>query len=144
MKSSKNKNILIFILIAITAMVSSLLTTIVLSAIGSKGKEPLPQKIIQSKISPDGKATAILFEDDTGESWNLLGSDLRNYLGLKRNGVTYIIARDLTEGSGTYEGGVFGINWLNNHQIFIERIIGDQQNDIIFDINQENWISIKK
>lgn len=111
---------------------------------GRDGKEPLPQKIIQKEISPDGKTEALLFEDDTGESMNFLGSHSRNYLGLKRNNITYIISRDLTEGSGSYEGGVLGIRWIDDHQILIERVIGDQQKDIIFDINQENWLDYNK
>ncbi len=57
-------------------------------------------------MSPDKATTALLFNDTTGESMNFLGSDERNYLGLKKNNVTYIIARDLTEGFGTHEGGV--------------------------------------
>ena len=116
------------------------MTFIIMSFSGSEGKEPLPHKIIQTEVSPNGEVTALLFEDSTGESMNFLGSDSRNYLGIKKNDITYIISRDLTEGFGTYEGGVFNIKWLNDQQIFIERIIGDQQKNIILDIRENRWL----
>ena len=139
-KQSKGIILLIILTIIISGTLSCLMTFIIMSFSGSEGKEPLPHKIIQTELSPNGEVTALLFEDSTGESMNFLGSDSRNYLGIKKNEVIYIISRDLTEGFGSYEGGVFSIKWLNNQQIYIERIIGDQQKNIIFDIHENRWL----
>lgn len=139
-KQSKGIILLIILTIIISGTLSCLMTFIIMSFSGSEGKEPLPHKIIQTELSPNGEVTALLFEDSTGESMNFLGSDSRNYLGIKKNEVIYIISRDLTEGFGSYKGGVFSIKWLNNQQIYIERIIGDQQKNIIFDIHENRWL----
>lgn len=138
------KKILIIFIVLLAMTVSSGLTVIILSFGGSEGKEPLPQKVVQSQISPDGTIKALLFYAHTGESWDILGTGERNYLGLERKGVIYIIARDLTEGFGTYEGGVLGIKWLNNDQILVERIISDRRDDIIFDLVKNEWKTLKQ
>ena len=139
-KQSKGIILLVILAVIISGTLSCFMTFIIMSFSGSEGKEPLPHKIIQTEVSPNGEVTALLFEDSTGESMNFLGSDSRNYLGIKKNDITYIISRDLTEGFGTYEGGVFNIKWLNDQQIFIERIIGDQQKNIILDIRENRWL----
>ena len=138
------KKILIIIIILLAMTVSSGLTVIILSFGGSEGKEPLPQEVVQSQISPDGTIIALLFYAHTGGSWDILGTGERNYLGLERKGIIYIIARDLTEGFGTYEGGVLGIKWLNNDQILVERIISDHRDDIIFDLVENDWKTLKQ
>ena len=143
-KQSKSVGGLIILAVIISGTLSCILTIVIMTFSGSEGKEPLPHQIIQTVISPDGKITALLFKDDTGESMNFLGSDSRNYLGIKKNSVTYIISRDLTEGFGSYEGGVFNIKWLNDQLIFIERVISDQQKNIIFDISEDKWIENDK
>ena len=137
---SKGIGCLMILAVFVSGTFSCILTIVIMTFSGSEGKEPLPQQIIQTAISPDGRVTALLFEDNTGESMNLLGSDNRSYLGLIKNNITYIISRDLTESFGSYEGGVFNIKWLNDHQIFIERVISDQQKNIIFDINEDKWL----
>jgi hypothetical protein len=139
-KQSKKIILLIVLAVIITGTLTWFITFIAMTFSGSEVKEPLPQKVIQTEVSPNGKVAALLFEDNTGESMNFLGSDSRIFLGIKKNDVTYIISRDLTEGFGTYEGGVFNIKWLNDQQIFIERIIGDQQKNIIFDVIENRWI----
>lgn len=139
-KQSKSIILLVILAVIISGALSCFMTYIFMSFSGSERKEPLPQEIIQKEVSPNGKVIALLYEDSTGESMNFLGSDNRNYLGIKKNDITYIISRDLTEGFGTYEGGVFNIRWLNNQQILIERIIGDHQKNIIFDIQENRWL----
>lgn len=138
-KQSKRIILLVILAVIISGALSWFMTYIFMSFSGSERKEPLPQKIIQKEVSPNGKVTALLYEDSTGESMDFLGSDSRYYLGIKKNDITYIISRDLTEGFGTYEGGVFNIRWLNNQQIFIERIISDHQKNIILDIHENRW-----
>ena len=83
-KQSKGVILLIILAVIISGTLSWFMTFTVMSFSGCEGKEPLPKKIIQTEVSPNGQVTAILFEDSTGESMNFLGSDSRNYLGIKK------------------------------------------------------------
>ena len=141
--SQKSKLSLTIIILAVAAL-SSGLTEGIVSFIGREGKEPLPHRVVRSQPSPDGTTIALLFHVDTGDPWDFLGAGQRYYLGLRKKGVTYIISRDLTEGGGIYEGGVYDLRWLNDDQILLERIISDRREDIIFDLAEEQWKAVGK
>jgi hypothetical protein len=92
-KQSKGIFLIIILAIIISGTLSWFITFIAMTFSGSEGKEPLPQKIIQTEISPNGKVSALLYEASTGESMNYLGSDIRYYLGIKKNDIIFIISR---------------------------------------------------
>ena len=64
---------------------------------------------------------------------NFLTPD-RWILGLSNESTDWFISRELGEGKGTYEGGVFDIKWISNDQILIDRRIDDQEADLIFNV----------
>lgn len=143
--SRSKKNILsMTILILAVAAFSSGLTAGIMSFVGRDAKEPLPNRVVRSQPSPDGTTIALLFHGDTDDPWDFLGAGQRYYLGFRKKGVTYIISRDLTEGGGIYEGGVYDLRWLNDDQILLERIISDRREDIIFDLAEEEWKAVDK
>ncbi len=109
--------------------------------IGTEGREPIPKEILIKKTSPDGNLEALILTGDTGDSWDLLGAGHRAYLAIVKNNTTLILDRDLTEGMGTYEGGIMNIAWLNNNEILIERYISDRQDNIIFNYKTIEWKS---
>ena len=127
-----------YILVLIIAAISSGITA-VLIYMGTKGRKPIPKNIIISKVSPDKKITALIFQYHTGESFDLLGAGNRFYLGFKINDITCIIDRDLSEGMGSYEGGISDIIWLNKTELLIQRSVADKQSDLIFDLKEFQW-----
>ena len=139
MTTHQKRILRIIVLVGSTAICSSGITAFIMVFRATEGKEPIPHEIIQAELSPDGQTTAMLFSAHTGETWDILGAGRRVYLGIKIEEITYIIDRDLTEGFGTYEGGVGEIHWLNDHQVFVERIIADQPQDLIFDVYAHVW-----
>ncbi len=138
-----NKKYITPLLILFTAIITALLTYMITDFIGTEGKEPIPKEILFKKISPNGKLEALIFAGDTGESWDLLGAGHRAYLAIVKNNTTMIINRDLTEGMGTYEGGIMNIEWLNNEEILIERYISDRQDNIVYNCDKIEWKSQK-
>ena len=108
------------------------------------GSEILPTKIILEKISPNGKVTAQIIEGEKIQGFNALGSNTRFYLSLQYPNSRHLILRDLSEGFGSYEGGVLGLKWLNSSLVYIERMVSDQQADIIYDLSINAWQDVKK
>ena len=47
--------------------------------------------------------------------------------------------RDLSEGSGSYEGGVLGLKWLDSNRVYIDRVVSDQRNDLIYNLSKNEW-----
>jgi hypothetical protein len=127
----------IFLILIIAALSSGI--TAVLIYIGAKGSEPIPKNIIMSKVSPDRKITALIFQSHTRELLDVLGAGYRFYLGFRQNNITYIIDRDLSEGMGSYEGGISDIIWLNKTQLLIQTSVADRQSDLIFDLKEFQW-----
>lgn len=103
----------------------------------------LPTKIIYKQKSPDQKIIAEILEGKAIEGFNPLGSDVRFYLTLKYQNSSHLIIRELSEGFGTYEGGVFGVKWLDENRVYIERAVGDQKADLIYDITKHEWQDVK-
>jgi hypothetical protein len=108
------------------------------------GSEILPRDIIMEQKSPDKKITAQIIEGEKIEGFNPLGSNKRFYLALQYPDSRHLILRDLSEGFGSYEGGVSGLKWLNSSRIYIERIVSDHQADIIYDLSINAWQDVKK
>ena len=95
------------------------------------GSEILPTTITMEKLSPNEKVMAQIIEGEKIEGFNVLGSNKRFYLALQYPDSRHLILRDLSEGFGSYEGGVLGLKWLNSSLVYIERMVSDQQADII-------------
>jgi hypothetical protein len=104
----------------------------------------LPTTIILEKLSPNKKVMAQILEGEKIEGFNPLGSNKRFYLTLQYQNSRHLILRDLSEGFGSYEGGVLGLKWLDSSLIYIERIISDHQADIIYDLSTNAWQDVKK
>ena len=104
----------------------------------------LPTKIILQQKSPDKSIVAEIFEGKAIEGLNPLGSDIRFYLVLNYNNTRHLVLRDLSEGFGTYEGGVFGVKWIDNNRIYIERAVGDSRADLIYNLSLHTWQDVKK
>ena len=103
------------------------------------GSEIIPRKILMEQENPNNEVTAQILEGEMIDSFNLLGSNQRFYLLLQYRNSQHLILRDLSEGSGTYEGGVVGLRWLDHNRLYIERIVADQRSDLIYDILSKNW-----
>lgn len=107
------------------------------------GSEILPINIIIEQKSPNNMVTAQIVEGEKIEGINPLGSNERFYLSLRYSNVQHLVLRDLSEGSGSYEGGVFGLKWLDSNRIYIERIVSDRQANLIYDISEHAWQDVK-
>lgn len=94
--------------------------------------------------NPKNEVTAQILEGEMIDSSNLLGSNQRFYLSLKYRRSQHLILRDLSEGFGTYEGGVVGIRWLDPDRLYIERIVADKQTDLIYNISSNTWQDVMK
>lgn len=58
-------------------------------------------------------------------------------LGFSNDQTTWYIDRELGEGKGSYEGGVFYPEWLSDSQVKVHRRIDDQEADIIYDLRKQ-------
>ena len=109
-----------------------------------EGSEILPTKVIIEKKNPNKEITAQILEGEKIEGFNPLGSNYRFYLTLKYPRAQHLILRDLSEGLGSYEGGVIDLKWVDSNRIYIERIVSDQQADLIYDLSINTWQDVKK
>ena len=99
------------------------------------GNEPMPTNVAFSKPAPNGSLLAMILHGSTGE---FLSGD-RYYLALKYAETTYVIAYELTHGQGHYEAEIEDMEWLNNTEILIRRILYDQQQDTVFHLDTHTW-----
>ena len=104
-----------------------------------EGAEILPEKVLIEKRGPNNKLLAQILIGEKIEGFNPLGSNERYYLSIKYPNSRYLVLRDLSEGYGSYEGGVMGLRWLDAEQLLIERFVGDQKADLIFDLKNHLW-----
>ena len=88
------------------------------------------------------EVTAQILKGEVIDSLNLLGSNQRFYLSLRYRTAQHLILRDLSEGSGAYEGGVVGLRWLDANRLYIARIVADQRADLIYDISSKTWLDV--
>jgi hypothetical protein len=121
-------------------IVVSLLPIVLLAFACTKNEcEPFPSDVIASATSPDGQAVARILEVHPGDGGGMLGTDVQLFLSIERNGTTAIITRDLSEGFGTYEGGVSGVRWLGVHRVLVKRAISDRPANIVYELNSGSW-----
>jgi hypothetical protein len=105
----------------------------------NSNKVNFPTHIYIKKLSPDKKTNAIIYSWSIGNGNNLLGSDDRFILGFTNPKSKWYIDFEISEGFGTYEGGVTGIEWLNDNEVLIKRRINDTQKDIKYNIHFNEW-----
>ncbi len=98
-----------------------------------------PTHIYIEKLSPDKKTSAIIYSWSKGDKANLLGSDNRFILGFTNKKSKWYIDFELSEGFGTYEGGITAIEWLNNSEVLIKRRVSDSQKDIKYNVRTNEW-----
>lgn len=72
----------------------------------------------------------------------MLGCDDRFILGFTNPKAKWYIDFELSEGFGTYEGGIIGIEWLNANEVVIKRRISDSPKDIKYNLNLNEWLLI--
>ena len=137
------KTIIVVMLVLVPIIMLGLLSWIFSPKI-PEGSEILPTKVILEKESPNKKITAQILEGEQIEGVNLLGSNYRYYLTIKYPNARHLILRDLSEGFGSYEGGVIDLNWIDSNRVYIERIVSDQQADLIYDISINTWQDVTK
>ncbi len=99
------------------------------------GDEPLPKNVVFSKPAPNRSMMAVILHGSTGA---ILGGD-RYYLALQHGEATYLILHELTLGQGNYEAEIEDIEWRNDTEILIKRILYDQQNNTVFHIDTHTW-----
>ena len=104
-----------------------------------EGAEIFPTEIIMEMDSPDKRVKAQILEGERIEGFNPLGSNERYYLTLQYPNVRNLIVRDLSEGFGSYEGGVLGLKWLDSNRVYIERVVGDQRADLVYNLSKNEW-----
>lgn len=102
-----------------------------------------PTHVYLEKLSPDKKTKAIIYSW-SNEASNLLGSNDRFILGFTNPKAKWYIDFELSEGFGTYEGGISGIEWLNANEVVIKRRISDSPKDIKYNLNLNEWLLINK
>lgn len=100
--------------------------------------EPFPSEVVASAVSVDGTATVRVLAY-RGEPGDMLGAGVQFYLSIERNGSTMIVTRDLSEGFGTYEGGIEELLWLGPNQILVKRVVADRSANIVFELSSGRW-----
>lgn len=114
----------------------------VLAFVFVAGREPyrLPHTVIEQATSPSGAQVAVVLKTahhPTG--FDFLGGDQRLFLGLRRGGTTCILTRELSEGFGSYEGGVGSLTWDGEHRVVLERWVSDREANVVFDTDEWTW-----
>ena len=104
-----------------------------------EGAEILPETVLMEEHGPNNTLIGQILAGEKIEGFNPLGSNERYYLSIKYPNSQYLVLRDLSEGFGSYEGGMMGLKWLDSEHILIERIVGDQKADLVFDIENQSW-----
>jgi len=69
----------------------------------------------------------------------MLGGDDRAWLAIRYPEAECILRKELTEGTGTYEGGILDLKWLSNSEILVERAISDRRRDIVYNTGTHSW-----
>lgn len=94
-----------------------------------------PDSVSARATSPDStlEARVYCWRD---EDANFLAAE-RWCLGFSNDQTTWYIDRELGEGKGSYEGGVFYPEWLSDYQVKVHRRIDDQEADIIYDLRKQ-------
>ena len=101
-----------------------------------------PTKIYLQKKSPDKETTAIIYSWPTHGKANWLGSNLKFILGFTNKTSKWYVDFELSEGFGTYEGGITEIQWINDNEVLIKRVISDRPKDIKYNLKLNEWAFI--
>jgi len=101
-----------------------------------------PTNIYLEKRSPDKKTRAIIYSWIDRDESNILGSEHRYILGFTKLKSKWYIDYELSEGLGTYEGGILDIQWLNEKEVLIKRVISDNRKDIKYSLASQTWTLI--
>ena len=124
-----------------TFLLFVIISGLFLDSCSSKSKElatvNLPKHVYLEKKSPDSKTNAIIYSWSNDD--DLLGSKEKFMLGFTNKKSRWYIDYELSEGFGTYEGGITEIRWLNNNEVRIKRIINDSPKDIRYNIRLNEW-----
>ena len=113
------------------------------SLLPGPGRPPIDLSEGISAKDPKGKTEAVLLLGSDREPFNFLGSDKKAYLGLKLNGTTVILNKDLLEGNGTYESAIRSIKWLDGDRVLVERTIQDRESNIEFNVKKMKWQNVQ-
>jgi hypothetical protein len=100
-------------------------------------RRPLPRRVAFEAQSSKGDMTAVVYLEKG--AFDMLGGDDRAWLAIQFPGAEYILRKELTEGSGSYEGGVFGLRWLSDTDVLVERAVADQWRDIVYNTEKHSW-----
>jgi hypothetical protein len=98
-----------------------------------------PTHIYLEKKSPDNNTTAIIYSWSVSDYFNFLGSNKRYILGFKNLKSKWYVDFELSEGFGTYEGGITELEWLNNNEVLIKRVVSDRPKDIKYNLKLNEW-----
>lgn len=98
----------------------------------------LPQSVLLETRSPSGRQAAQILEARRGGG-NYLGSGRRFYLAVRRGETTCVVTRELSDGFGTYEGGVAGLRWRDDRTVVLERTVADRRADLAFNTDAWEW-----
>lgn len=101
-----------------------------------------PKHIYLEKKSPDNRTNAFIYSWSNDNGFNLLGSDAKFILGFANTNSKWYVDFELSEGFGTYEGGITEIQWLNNNEVLIKRVISDKPKDIKYNLKLNEWTII--
>ncbi len=108
-----------------------------------EGAEFFPRREIMEAKNPFNEITAIIVEGEKPERMNYLGSNITCYLKLEYPKSTLLITRDLTDGTGYYEGGIEAVNWLDQDRVLIKRYINGIKLNLIYDTRQMGWTEVE-
>jgi len=100
----------------------------------------LPQSVLLEARSPSGRQGAQILEAPR-RGGDYLGSGRRFYLAVRRGGTTCVVTRELSDGFGTYEGGVAGLRWRDDRTVVLGRTVADRRADLAFDTDAWQWIT---
>ena len=131
------RKILLVIAIIICGAISYILGY--LTGDSHSGVETLPTTLVMERTSPNGTVTAQILQGEKFDRWNVLGSNVRFHLALKYQNETCILSRDLSENTGTYEGGILDMKWLDNKRVLVHRTVADLTSYLVLDIQTLTW-----
>ncbi len=132
------------IIIAVVVSVIAVLFVVNIFTPGiPEGTEFFPRREIMEAKNPFNEITAIIVEGEKPEIMNYLGSNITCYLKLEYPKSTLLISRDLTDGSGCYEGEIESVKWLDQDRILIERYVNNIKSNLIYDTRQMGWTEVE-
>jgi hypothetical protein len=96
-----------------------------------------PDSVWVSRTSPDSSMQATVYYWRDADA-NFLAQE-RWCLGFEKNGTKWFIDYDLSDGKGSYEGGLFDLQWIDERRVRIFRRIDDRDANIVFDLERNSY-----